>query len=86
MFKIVQFARHNGCIDKQLVCFGATVPVAAERYVPEAEVAWKQTSRRVHRWILPVRSSHPGITRRSRRDAFRHAGCGPYQRESVGAE
>lgn len=65
---------------------GAAVPVAAEMYVSETEVAWQQTPRRVHRWILPVRSSHPGITRRSRRDAFRHAGCGPYQRESIGAQ
>lgn len=64
----------------------AVVPVAAESYVPETEVAWQQTSGRVHRWILPVRSSHPGITRWSRRDAFRHAGCGPYQRESIGSE
>jgi len=82
----VEFTRHDGCIDKWLVRRGAAVSVAAEMYVPETKVAWQQTSRRVHRWILPVRSSHPGITRRSRRDAFRHAGCGPYQRESIGAE
>jgi len=86
VLRTVQFPRHNGCIDKQLVRRGAAVPVSGERYVPETEIAWEQTSRRVHRWILPVRSSHPGIARRPRRDAFRHAGCGPHQRESIGAE
>lgn len=50
--------RHNGRIDKQLMRRGAAVPLATERDMPEAEFARQQTSRCVHRWILPVRSSH----------------------------
>jgi hypothetical protein len=53
--------------------------------VPEAEFAGQQAPGRLHRWFLPIQSSHSRITSRARGNAVRDAGSGPHQREPIGA-
>jgi len=76
---------HNGRSEKHSLCRGTAVRHTATRDVSEAELAWQQASRRLHRRFLPVWSSYSWVTSRARGNAVRDAGGGPHQRESNGA-